>query len=101
MNEIAAAFTTPKLVFSQVQLLMTVTLGLLSRDLRHPATEIWSFHASFFSLIAFEVCLPKDEVLSLADAHIINWRLWRGWRWQLELRRTHREQRLREIDTRH
>lgn len=32
----------------------------------------------FFSLIAFEVCLPKDEVLSLADAHIINWRLWRG-----------------------
>lgn len=56
------------------------------------------FLDGFFSLIAFEVCLPEDEVLFLADTHIINWRLWHGWRWQLELRVTQRDQSLRKID---
>lgn len=61
----------------QVQLLMMVTLGVLSGDLSLPATKIWSLPGSFFSPAAFEVFLLQTKFtfyLSFkSDIHIFNW----------------------------
>lgn len=61
----------------QVQLLMMVTLGVLSGDLSLPATKIWSPPGSFFSPAAFEVFLLQTKFtfyLSFkSDIHIFNW----------------------------